>query len=134
MTNTLEEEYYRAIKRSQPNCIDEKKNKPTSAFFKDKNGVSMDKKADRTKDMVIDALKNKLSKRFKGIVVLNENDILLRAEAYIHPAPSKDDPYHVELYQNSNKDEISNIQALILADLSKILFINDEPKWTNEKK
>lgn len=129
MNNTLEEAYYRAIKRSQPNCIDEKKNKPTSAFFKDENGVSMDRKAERTEEMVIAALKNKLSKRFKGMVVLKENDILLQANAYIHPAPSIDDPYHVELYKNHTKEELSNIQALILADLSKILFINDNPPW-----
>lgn len=133
MNNLNEEKYYRAIKRSQPNCINEKENKPTSAFFKDRNGVSMDKKAERTEDMVIDALKKKLSNRFKGIVVLEENAILKRAEAYIHPAPSNDDPYHVELYQNKRKEEISNIQALILADLSKILFINDNPPWNKQK-
>lgn len=49
---------YRAVKRSQPDTIDEH-GKPTPALFKDDNGVSVDRDGDRFEPEIIDCFKNR---------------------------------------------------------------------------
>ena len=55
---------YRVIKRSQPDSMNEK-GRPTSALFKQENGVSVDRDGERSEDVIIKHLKNDLIKDLK---------------------------------------------------------------------
>ena len=69
MEETVQENelLYRMIKRSQPDSMDEK-GRPTSALFKQDDGVSVDRDGERTEEVVIKAFKDRFEKRFKGLV------------------------------------------------------------------
>ena len=125
-----DEDYYRVIFRSKPYWI--KNGHPTSAFFKSENGVSMDKKGQRTEDDVCDAFKLRFSKTLKGVVKLPD-EAVKKAEAYVKQAASLKNPYHVELYNDKTEAPLTILKALILADASSVLFINDKPSWTCSK-
>lgn len=57
---------YRVIKRSQPDSMDEK-GRPTSALFKQDNGVSVDRDGSRNEKIIIKTFKERFDKRFKGL-------------------------------------------------------------------
>ena len=63
---------YRVIKRSQPDSMDEK-GRPTSALFKQDNGVSVDRDGDRDEKIIIKTFKERFDKRFKGLVKVKAN-------------------------------------------------------------
>ena len=64
---TRDECLYRAVKRSQPSTIDST-GRPTSALFKQDNGVSVDRDGQRDEQLIIDTVKANFQKRFKGLV------------------------------------------------------------------
>ena len=63
---------YRVIKRSQPDSIDEN-GKPTSALFKQNDGVSVDRDGEREEEEIINTFKNRFNTRVKGLVRVGAN-------------------------------------------------------------
>lgn len=119
---------YRAIKRSRPDSLDENGN-PTSALFKQEDGVSVDRDGERTEMEIIGALKQNLGKRFKGAVKVGA-DVCIDNGMAVIPAPTEN-IYHAEIYENMNKEELSSLHALILADNAQIVTIEKVTPWTN---
>ena len=122
---------YRAIKRSQPSTVIQRKGKlrVSSALFKDENGVSVDKKMQRTEETAIQKLKDYFSRRLKGIVKLTELDVN-HANAVVIPKPSIENQYHAEIHKNHNEIMLDDIQALQLADSCQFVFFDEEKDWS----
>ena len=117
---------YRVIKRSQPNSIDEK-GRPTSALFKQDNGVSVDRDGCRDEEVIIQTFKNRFDKRFKGLVKIGAN-ICIDNNIAIIPETSSN-IYHAEIFENVEKDPLGQLKALILADSSEVVAYETEVKW-----
>ena len=123
------EQLYRAIKRSKPDWLDGK-NIPTSAMFKDENGVSVDRDGGRNEADVIDFMKNgKLFPRVKGIARISANDCF-SCGADVKADPSKDNPYRANIFLDAEDIFRQNLQALKLARASRIVFFDDSKTWS----
>lgn len=123
----LSDKLYRGIKRSQPSFITPAGN-ISSAMFKDENGVSVDRAMQRTENEAIERLKDSFGKRLKGVVSLSEKSVS-DAAAVLIPAPSRDNPYHAEIYKNIQKEMLTRVQQLILADSCSLIYIDDSVNW-----
>ena len=114
---------YRVIKRSQPDSMNEK-GRPTSALFKQENGVSVDRDGERSEDVIIETFKERFDKRFKGLVKVGA-DICIENDIVVIPETSSN-IYHAEIFENVNKDPLGQLKALILADQSEVVIYEPE--------
>lgn len=117
---------YRVIKRSQPDSMNEK-GRPTSALFKQENGVSVDRDGERSEEAIIETFKERFDKRFKGLVKVGA-DICIENDIVVIPETSSN-IYHAEIFENVNKDPLGQLKALILADQSEVVIYEPEVKW-----
>lgn len=117
---------YRVIKRSQPDSMDEK-GRPTSALFKQENGVSVDRDGERNEVAIIETFKGRFDKRFKGLVKVGA-DICIENDMAVIPETSLN-IYHAEIFENMDKDPLGQLKALILADQSEVVIYEPEVKW-----
>lgn len=117
---------YRGIKRSQPDTIDEK-GRPTSALFKQDDGVSVDRDGDRSEEVIIKTFKERFDRRFKGLVKVGANVCIDNNMAVI-PETSYNE-YHAEIFENEDKVPLGQLNALILADSSDVVVYESEIKW-----
>ena len=67
---------YRVIKRSQPDSMDEK-GRPTSALFKQDNGVSVDRDGDRDEKIIIKTFKERSIKDLRDWLKLKLTYVLI---------------------------------------------------------
>ena len=117
---------YRVIKRSQPDTIDEH-GKPTSALFKDDNGVSVDRDGGRSEPEVVDRFKNSFGQRFKGLVRVG-SDVCIDNNMAVIP----DNGYHAQIFDDFQKTPLSQLNALILADSCGIVTFENNIVWVNQ--
>lgn len=128
MDNTVvrSEILYRVVKRSQPDTIDEY-GKPTSALFKDDNGVSVDRDGGRVEPEIIDRFKDIFDQRFKGLVSVGA-DVCIDNNMAVIP----DHCYHAEIFDDFQKTPLSQLKALILADSCRIVTFQNNIAWVNQ--
>ena len=126
---TRDECLYRAVKRSQPSTIDST-GRPTSALFKQDNGVSVDRGGQRDEQLIIDTVKANFQKRFKGLVSVGA-DICIDNSMAVIPAPSSSNIYHAEIFENEQKSPLSQLKALILADSAKVVVLDNSVEWVS---
>lgn len=117
---------YRVVKRSQPDTIDEH-GKPTSALFKDDNGVSVDRDGERSEPEVVDRFKNFFGQRFKGLVRVGA-DVCIDNNMAVIP----DHGYHAEIFDDFQKTPLSQLKALILADSCRVVTFENNIAWVNQ--
>lgn len=117
---------YRVIKRSQPDSMDEK-GRPTSALFKQDNGVSVDRDGDRSEEVIIQTFKERFDRRFKGLVKVGA-DVCIDNNMAVIPETSSN-AYHAEIFENEDKVPLGQLKALILADSSDVVVYESEVKW-----
>lgn len=120
------ETLYRVVKRSQPDTMDEYGN-PTSALFKDDNGVSVDRDGGRFEPEVIDRFRDFFGQRFKGLVRVGA-DVCIDNNMAVIP----DHGYHAEIFDDFRKTPLSQLKALILADSCKIVIFENNIAWVNQ--
>lgn len=107
---------FRAI-RAYPPFIKED-NSISSAAFKDKNGLSVDMKADRGELECVQSLKN----RFMGIIVKLTVQDCNNINAIVEHCPIyNENMYHCEIISNVNKKLLTQSQAKYLANIAKII-------------
>lgn len=118
---------YRAIKRSKPEWLDDE-GQATSYMFKDENGNSVDRDDKRSLEEIIQFMNNGVfKKRLKGVVEINAG-VCMEIGTSVEPDPSDSNPYHANIF--IDKDEtVGNIQALMLADASKVVYMDPVMKW-----
>lgn len=117
---------YRVIKRSQPDTIDNV-GRPTSALFKQENGVSVDRDGERDEQDIIEAFKDRFGKRYKGLVRVGANICIDNNMAVIPETSSN--IYHAEIFENIERDPLGQLKALILADKSEVVTYEPEVDW-----
>lgn len=109
-----DEEYlYRTI-RPLKFLWDFSRNRPSSAAFKDKAGLSVDRSADRNEEEIIESL-NKRFPDSKAIVSISHQECK-EIDVLVLYAPSKANKYHSEIHESVDKKCISNIKAKKLAN------------------
>lgn len=118
---------YRVIKRSRPDTMDEY-GRPTSALFKQDNGVSVDRDGGRTELEIIGRFKEYFNQRFKGLVCFGA-DVCIDNDMAVIPNPTDND-YHAEIFDDYQKTPLSQLKALILADSCKIVAFENDVAWT----
>ncbi|MCD7842873.1 MAG: hypothetical protein LUG56_10440 [Lachnospiraceae bacterium] len=101
---------------------------PTSALFKQENGVSVDRDGGRKENAVIRTFRERFSKRFKGLAKVQAS-VCLQNDMYVLPEPTRDNIYHASIYEDENRLPLSQLHALILADHSEIVAFEPEVKW-----
>lgn len=124
---THNEILYRAVKRSQPDAISED-GSPTSALFKQDNGVSVDRDGGRVEEEIIETFKARFTTRFKGLFRVGA-DICIDHSMAVIPA-DKTNEYHAEIFDDFDKTPLSQLNALILADSAQIVTYCSNVQWT----
>lgn len=123
------EELYRAVKRSKPDWLDGR-NIPTSAMFKEANGVSVDRDGGRNEPEIIRFMCDvSFPKRLKGIIKISAEECFLSG-CEVKAAPSENNPYHANIFLEASDMRRKNIQALKLAKASKLIFFDKTKEWT----
>lgn len=122
-----DENLYRVIKRSRPDSLNEN-GCPTSALFKQENGVSVDRDGGRNEKVIIKTFSQRFTKRFKGVVRIHAK-ICIENNIAVIPNPTEN-IFHAEIFENNNKEPLSLLKALILADNAKLVFIDPQIKWS----
>ena len=117
---------YRVIKRSQPDTMDNDGH-PTSALFKQEDGVSVDRDGERDEQDIIRAFKERFGKRYKGLVRVGANICIDNNMAVIPETSSN--IYHAEIFENLERDPLGQLKALILADKSEVVTYEPEVDW-----
>lgn len=92
----------------------------SSAAFKDKNGLSVDRQWDRSDEEAVNFLKER---NFRGeivyVLVQNCNEV----QAVVRYLPSRGNKYHSEIHKDLQQKELSNSQAKHLARTAKIVVV-----------
>lgn len=105
-----------------PHLWDTKNNRPSSAAFKDKNGLSVDRAGQRTDAEAVEYAKNHLH----GFIVAATVEMCRKANVSPKYLPSKTTPYHSELHGSETTKPFSPMQALTLARNVIILYCPEE--------
>lgn len=117
---------YRAIKRSKPDWLEN--GRPSSVMFKDKNGNSVDRGDNRSLDsIVLFMMAVTFGRRLKGVIELNAGECM-RIGVKVKAAPTDNNPYHANIFIDDDEQK-GTLQALMLADISKVVYINREVDW-----
>lgn len=119
---------YRAIKRSKPDWLEQ--GKPISAMFNDSKGNSVDQGDQRKLEDIIDFMNRGVFKnRLKGIVELNAGKCMEEPiNAVVEAAPTETNPYHANIFIGDDEQK-GSLQALMLADISIVVHINETMNW-----
>jgi len=121
-----DEDLYRVIKRSKPGWLDY--GKPTSAMFRDENGVSVDRDGGRTMSEIRMELMNQFGKRLKGAVVVKAQRCF-DVGALVKADPSRMNPFHANIWLDLENKKREMLQAYQLASASKVVFIDESVDW-----
>lgn len=112
---------FRAVKRAYPGFFDEKGN-PLPALFLNEVGISVDRDGGRKDDEVVEGFKRFFADRYRGTVKFKAEDCS-KVGVYVEPDPSDGNPYHAQIYDSPNKEEITLLKAMYLT--SKVIVIEN---------
>ncbi|MGG6439539.1 hypothetical protein ETC01_04125 [Geobacillus sp. NFOSA3] len=94
---------------------DDENNRPSSALFKDKRGVSVDRDGGRTVDSIISTFKNRFGDdKLKGVVYVNAG-FCMDIGTHLVYCPSRNNKYHSEIHDSQSKVLLSSAKARKLA-------------------
>lgn len=121
-----DETLYRMIKRSWPDTMGN--GRPTSALFKDENGVSVDRDGGRSEKEVEGAFRARFKRSFKGLVSVGADVCLDNAMAVI--PETEYSKFHAAIYDDDRKTPLRSVCALMLADAAKVVVYDRNVQWT----
>lgn len=105
-----------------PNYWDFESNKPTSAIFKDSNGVSVDRQWNRNDSEIIEGFKVFEIRAVVKILTATCRDL----EANPVYKPVESNIFHSEIHDSIHKVQISGSKAKRLRDSSQIIYVTSE--------
>ena len=105
---------YRAILPRDELAWDNEFNRPSPATFKDKNGLSVVKRGERTEKEAISALKKKI-KSTKAVVKISVQTCL-DIKTYPIDKPTQADKHHAEIWNSKNEKLIEFSKRKLLAE------------------
>lgn len=135
-----EEQFYRAIKQTNPSAWDSEKNRPSSAAFKDSLGCSVDRRNLRPEDEVLSFMHNNLDtddSKIKSIVSVtkaqcDEKEIQTKEDAVKDDPILKDNPHHCLLIRNEDRYEMTKGQCRHLSNCCTISENNEEIEFVSK--
>ena len=127
---TRNEMLYRVVKRSQPDSMNAD-GQPTSALFKQEDGVSVDRDGERDEEEIVNTFRTRFTKRFKGLVRVSAGVCIDNCMAVI--PEDENNKYHVEIFENFEKTPLSSLNALILADCARVVIYAPSVQWSVQK-
>ena len=106
----------------QPNFWDSEENRPTSAAFKDKKGVSVNRTGENKQYYVqsLECLKNKLGERLRSSVELNV-DFCIELGLHLKYCPLDDNIYHSEIHKSENEPSLTKSVSRKLSEICNII-------------
>lgn len=90
--------------------------KLSSAAFKDKNGLSVNRVYDQKLETAITTMKSSLQGSIVSVLVKDCNDV----SACVKYLPSKNNAYHCEIHQSKTIKMLNETQAKHLANVAKV--------------
>ena len=135
MEFTNDEQFYRAIKNTNPSAWDFEKNRPSSAAFKDSLGCSVDRRSLRNESDVKSFMHNNLDtndSKIKSIVCVTKAQCDEKEIQTIEDT-LKLNPYHCLLIRSEEKKEMTKGQCRHLSNCCTITENNSiefAPKTT----
>lgn len=111
---------FRAIKPF-PNWWKVEINRPSSAAFKDSNGVSVDRQGSRTLQTTIEAIKNRFE--IKAVVSITAQECR-NTGANPMPKPTRTNPEHAEIHGGMGKIQLSSSQARAICKSVNIEYLS----------
>ena len=111
MLEDTNELLFRAVRPSDAFWKDKEAKKLSSAAFKDKNVLSVDRKGDRTTEAAIENAKEK----FEGTIISVTVGNCKEKEAIVTICPTDDNEYHCEIINSIEKKLLTKSQAKHLA-------------------
>ncbi len=117
------ERLYRVIIRD-PSWWSYKRNKPSTAAFKDANGVSVDRAGGRPNEDCIKYLTNRFRRNLRAIVSLTGQECRA-CDTFPKYARSKNNKYHSLILDGPDIVEISTPKALYLCNKANLDFFNE---------
>lgn len=109
------ERFLRAVRPPKKRELYWKGNRLSSAVFKDRQGLSVDRTGDRDIKTSVDFMRNRL----EGFIFSISIDDCKSVNAHPVYCPSKSDIYHSEIHGSSSEIELSEFQALYFAENAK---------------
>jgi len=113
------ETLYRAI---HPSFWNYEEDRPTSALFKDRKGVSVDRDGERTEEEAITFLLN--SRQYFGVGKLNAGQTR-NVETYLKPDKIPENDFHSLILESESKIQLSNGKAKKLSRMINIIIPPD---------
>lgn len=112
-------------RRIHPDSIfwDNEHDRPSSAAYKAKNGLSVDRLGDREENEVISSFIKKFGSDGVKSVVKVSVGICKKIDLYPVYKPSLHNEYHAEIYDSKNKVVISQSKARKLAENVQVLHL-----------
>lgn len=110
---------YRAVPKF-PNYWNKDRNSVSSALFKDKNGVSVDRDGNRKENVICKQLQNKISNSIAAISV--KTNSVRSISALVLPKPSNANQYHAEIHDSETKILLSSSKAKRLSKMGKLIW------------
>lgn len=103
-----------------PNFWNFEKNQPTSAIFKDSNGVSVDRQGGRDENTIVQAFVKFPLRAIAKIQTITCRNL----QTYTVYKPLEENIFHCEIYDSINKIPINSSKAKKLRDNIEIVFLN----------
>jgi hypothetical protein len=107
---------FRAI-NIQPWFWDNDINKPSTAAFKDKKGLSVDRDGNRKVKDIIESFEKRFN--LKALISI-KSEICFNLNLKVIPKPSKKNIYHAEIHQENEDKNDKSISKKNARELSKI--------------
>ena len=106
----------------KPDFWDEEENRPSSAAFMDKKGVSVNRTGETKKcyEKSLECLKNNLGERLRAVAEL-EVDFCVELGVYLKYCPEKDNIYHSEIHRSKSEILLTKSVARKLSKACKIV-------------
>jgi hypothetical protein len=103
---------------------DIEKARPTSAIFKDSQGISVDREAGRPEKECVDFLLKK--RHWKAIAKVKVQDVVEMGATVLYKPEIPDNIYHSEIHDSTSKITLSGSKSAKLRDRSEIIYFDDK--------
>lgn len=119
-----EEKLFRNV-ITHPDFWKKAEGKPSSAVFKDSNGVSVDRDGGRDREAIVSSFQEKFgNENIKAIVLVKADFCIEEVNTHLLYSPVEDNPYHAEIYGSPQLNPLTKGQARKLANNCTIVHLN----------
>lgn len=117
-----DEKLYRVV-NFLPDFWDEDFKRPSSALFKTKKGVSVDRDGGRDEQLIVEQFKERFRPENVRAVVKIGTDKCIEIGVYVKPVPLPDNIFHAEIHESQDRIPISSSKARALSRSVLITYL-----------